>query len=243
MGAFVLVPVFREGHSVIGKARQPLIILAGIAVAAAVVAEYASRQSLVRRYRAAIAAQQQMAGRLNEVLAAHDGLQRRLSDEQRRSNELAEALASAHLQVEQATGRLSEESRNVNDLQVRLAAMQRQMDQLQGELSLNLQQSAPQRAAAKESGTVALERIIVSNATTSMGLRGRILSVHPEWNFVVIDLGWSAVRIGDTVSIFRNDQLLAKARVDRVQEGVCAATILPQWQSADIQINDAVQPL
>ncbi len=224
--------------------RHILFIVAGVLVVAAVAAEALSRRSLMRRYRNAVEAQQQLEHRLQDVLATHEGLQRQLSDEQRRSTDLAAALAAAHTELQQATGRLSEESRNVKDLQVRLSAMQRQMDQLQGELSLTLQQAAPRAAAPhKPSGPVALERIIVSNAATAAGLRGRVLSIHPEWNFVVIDLGWSAVRIGDTVSVFRNDQLLAKARVDRVQEGVCAATILPQWPITDIHINDAVQLL
>ena len=87
-----------------------------------------------------------------------------------------------------------------------------------------------------------LDRVVVSEAGTS-SLQGRIMSVHRDWNFVVIDLGWGQVRIGDTVSIFRNSQLLAKARVERVQEGVCAATVLPGWETAEIQINDVASIL
>jgi hypothetical protein len=215
--------------------------VAAIALAVVAGAEHLARRSLQRQYRQALASQQQLEQRFGEVLRSHDTLQERLTGEQRRSQELADALLSARGQLEQATARLIEESRSVKELQVRLAAMQRQMDQLQGELSVTLQQT-PRAAPAKPSGTVSLERIIVSNVQAT-GLRGRILSVHPEWNFVVIDLGWSAVRIGDTLSIVRNGQVLAKARVERVQEGVCAATILPQGQIADVRINDAVQAL
>ena len=78
---------------------------------------------------------------------------------------------------------------------------------------------------------------------TSAALQGRVISVHPEWDFVVIDLGWDAVKIGDTVSIVRNDELLAKAKVERVQEGVCAAAVMPEWDAKTIQINDRVQLL
>ena len=59
----------------------------------------------------------------------------------------------------------------------------------------------------------------------------------------MIDLGWDAVRIGDTVSIVRNGQLLAKARIDRVQEGVSAATLLSDWETAEIHVNDLVRVL
>ena len=59
----------------------------------------------------------------------------------------------------------------------------------------------------------------------------------------MISLGWDAVRIGDVVSIFRNDQLQAKAKIERVQEGVCAATVLPDWKTEAIQLNDLVRIL
>ena len=86
-----------------------------------------------------------------------------------------------------------------------------------------------------------LERIVVSR--TDAGLHGRVLSIDKNWNFVVVDLGWSAVGIGDTLSIYREEQLLAKARVERVQEGICAASLLPEWSTAEIRVNDQVRAL
>jgi hypothetical protein len=67
--------------------------------------------------------------------------------------------------------------------------------------------------------------------------------VHPDWRFVVVSLGWNQLRIGDTVSIFRDEKLLAKAKVERVQEDLAAVTLLPEWQPETIQINDVVKPL
>ena len=98
------------------------------------------------------------------------------------------------------------------------------------------------REPAADSNPVQLERVVVSHADASE-LKGRIVSVHQDWNFVVIDLGWDAVKIGDTVSIFHNEQLLAKARIERVQEAVCAATILPEWNAASVQVNDVARVL
>jgi len=164
-----------------------------------------------------------------------------LRNEQERSHGLSEALATTRGQLEETTGRLTEERQSVRALQARVAAMQQQMDQLQGELALTFQARA-QEAAAKGAGPVQLERIVVSSEALP-GLRGRIVSVHQEWDFVVIDLGWDAVKIGDTVSIFRDERLLAKARVDRVQEDVCAATVLPGWDMGTISVNDEAQVL
>jgi hypothetical protein len=115
------------------------------------------------------------------------------------------------------------------------------MAQLQGELAdaLHLAQVAP---GATSSAAVELERIMVSS-DTSPALRGRVISVHPEWDFVVIDLGWDAVKIGDTVTIMRNEELLAKAKVERVQEGVSAAAIMPEWDAKTVRVNDRVKLL
>jgi hypothetical protein len=67
--------------------------------------------------------------------------------------------------------------------------------------------------------------------------------VHKEWSFVVVSLGWNSVKIGDTISILRDDRLLAKAKVERVQEDVSAATLLPDWQDVEVAVNDLVQVL
>ncbi len=211
--------------------------VAGAAIAVAA-GEDVARRSVKRQYAQAIEGRRQLEVQFGELAAAHDTLKNSLTEEQQRSQELSAALNRSHGQLEEATGRLNEESRNVKDLQVRLATIQRQMDQLQGELSETLK--SRDGSAAADGGPVKLERIIVSNDASP---KGRVLSVNPSWNFVIVDLGWSTVRIGDTVSIVRNDQVLAKAKVERVQEGVCAATILPDWAIAEIRVNDAVQVL
>jgi len=175
-----------------------------------------------------------------EVVAAQQRLQQNLREERQRSQELSQALADAREQLEQAVGRLSEEARTGRELQTRLAGIQQEMNQLQGELALVLQS----RSAGETEGStpVQLERIVVRDAAAP-GLQGRVVSVHRDWNFVIIDLGWDAVSVGDTVSIFRDNQLLAQARIERVQEGVCAATLLPQWAAANVDVDDLVRVL
>ncbi|MBI3331053.1 MAG: hypothetical protein HYZ96_02955 [Candidatus Omnitrophica bacterium] len=175
------------------------------------------------------------------MLATHEQVKDELQQEQQRSQGFSDTLAAARGQLDEMTSRLSDETANVQKLQARLASMQEQMDRVQGELALALQERQ-QTAAAKEPGPVQLERILVTGETPS-GLHGRVLSVYRDWNFVVINLGWDVVRVGDTVSIVREGQLLAKARVERVQEGLCAATVLPEWNTGAININDAVQIL
>ena len=205
--------------------------------------EHVGRYRVERHYQEALAGRRQLELEVGEMFATHKQLTNDLAQERQRTQELSEALASTRGQVEEAVGRLADERRTVRELQTHLATMQGQMDQLQAELALTLQNQPAGGEQPRATGPVQLERIIVSDALAGGPLQGRVLSVHQDWNFVVIDLGWNAVKIGDTVSIFRQDHLLAKARVERVQESICAATVLPQWSATDIQPNDVVKTL
>lgn len=223
------------------KVRQRVIIAGvGTLLVGVAASEYLARRVVTRRYHQAREAHQRLEQHVGAFLVSHRQLADRLANEQRRSNELSSALASTREELERAVGRLAEETKTVRGLQQRVAAMQQHMDQLQGELAVTLQER--QEAALSSSAPVQLERIVVTDPAAT-GLRGRVLSVHRDWNFVVIDFGWNDVKIGETISIFRNDQLLAKARIERVQEQVCAATILPEWNTTEVQVNDVAKLL
>ena len=214
-------------------------MIGGVVLFGAAVGELFSLQLLQRRYDAAVKARQQMEQQLEALMGTHERLQTELASERTRSQELLQELGGMRGRLEEVVGRFSEESQQVRKLQAQLASVQQQMEQLQGELVLALEQQ--RQASTQASEPVQLERIVVSRAPT--GPDGRVVSVHRDWNFVVINLGWDAVRIGDTVSIVRDGQVLAKARIERVQEGACAASMLPEWEAAEVHVNDLVQVL
>lgn len=221
--------------------RRILIGILGGALVLATIGEHIGRRIAQHRYLDAMERRRQLEVQFAEVLATHRQLTANLAREQQRSKELSETVGSMRGQLEESVGQLAEERQTVRQLQVRLTSLQQQLDQLQGELSLALQ-SATESGTAGGGNAVQLERVVVSDASGST-LAGRVLSVHRDWNFIVVDLGWDAVHVGDTLSIYRSDALLAKARVERVQEGVCAATILPEWETADVRINDQAKVL
>lgn len=210
------------------------VILTGMAAG-----EHIYRRTVQRRYVEAVRSRQQLQQKLNRIAKQHEQATTELVQERERSKGLSDALESMQAKMDETLTRLAEETRTIRTLHARMAAMQGQMDQLQGELSLSLQQDG---SKGRGDGVVKLERVMVS--TEGLGAPdGRVVSVHPDWNFVVLNLGWDQVKIGETVSIFRNEQLMAKARVERIQEGVCAATVLPEWKIADVQQNDRATAL
>lgn len=212
------------------------VILVGVAVR-----EYASRRQADRLYRREAQARRALELQVGEMLSSHQQLQENLAREQQRSEELSGTLTSTRTELERTMARLTEETQNAKSLQAKFAAMQERMDQLQGELAVTLEQRQAETSASAPEA-VQLERVVVSREAAP-DLRGRIVSVHHDWGFVVINLGWDAVRIGDTVSIFHEDQILAKARVDRVHEGTCAATVLPDYRTDEIHVDDVARIL
>ena len=213
----------------------------GVILVGAVAREHVYRRQAEQQYRQVAQTRRELELQVGEMLANHQRLQQDLTQEQRRSQELSEALASTRTELERTVARLTEETQNAKTIQTKFSAMQQQMDRMQGELAVTMEQRQAETSAGA-SGAVQLERVVVGDEAAS-NVRGRVVSVHRDWGFVIINLGWDAVRIGDTVSIFHGEQILAKARVDRVQEGTCAATILPSYHTDDIHINDLAKVL
>ena len=222
-------------------ARRVLLAVLGIVVTATAMGEHLSRRMMERRYQKATETREQLERHVSGILATHRQLTNELATERQRNGELSNAIAAKSAELEQAVGRLTEESRTIRELQQQLRTQEQQMAQLQGELASALQR-AQSAAMIAPDAAVELERVLVSSDGASP-LQGRVISVHPEWNFVVIDLGWDAVKIGDTISILRNEAVLAKAKVERVQEDVSAAAVLPEWDAAGIEVNDRAQLL
>ncbi len=224
------------------KIRWVLIGALGIGLAGWGGLENHMRRLVERRYWEVVEHQRELKRRYATAIVEHQQLAGDLNKERVHSKELSEALLQARVKIDETVGRLTEETRSVRELQGRLAAMQQQMGQLQGELSVALQPRDAVDGSQKTAAQVELDRIVVGQAGV-IPLQGRVVSVHPDWNFVVVSLGWDAVKIGEQLSIVREDKVLAKARVERIQEGICAATILPDWKITNVAVDDVARAL
>ena len=84
-----------------------------------------------------------------------------------------------------------------------------------------------------------LEKIVVSPMA---GIIGKILEVNKEHKFIVADLGReNNLEIGDILSVHRGEELIGKTKIEKVEEGICAAAILSDWQAAEFKENDLVK--
>ena len=89
--------------------------------------------------------------------------------------------------------------------------------------------------------TIELEKVVVKAAPV---LVAKVLMVNKDEAFIVVDLGREDnLRIGDTLSVYRNGEFIGRAEVEKVQEKVSAAAILPQWQDVEFKENDEVRQI
>ncbi len=85
---------------------------------------------------------------------------------------------------------------------------------------------------------VELDRIVVSPQD---GVRGRVLSVDKEAEFLVCNLGHKqGVNAGDMLSVYRGEEYLGDIKATRVQEEMSAADIVPPFSSRKVRKNDIV---
>ena len=70
------------------------------------------------------------------------------------------------------------------------------------------------------------------------GLRGKVLAVDSKWNFIVIDAGSDVAKENGVVLIRRDDKLVGKARIVRVEAKRSFANLLPEWQQANYSVAE-----
>ena len=233
----------QEGARVSARARWIAISLAGLTIAVAWMAELSIRWRVERQYREALESRKVLQVEVSKLQVERDQLSATLTAERQRTGELSSALSSKETELQETIERLAQEDYVVQELHGKLTVMQSQIDRLQGELAVTLKGTL-NPSAKQDGGAVELQRVVVNQDSPSTAAeQGKVVSVHPEWGFVVVNLGWDAVEIGDVVSIYRNEQLMAKARIERVQEQVSAATLLPEWVRTEVQVDDTVRAL
>ena len=106
------------------------------------------------------------------------------------------------------------------------------------------QLSAENAMPSAISGSIELPPIIVRKnqaATRAPGVRGRLMEVHPDHNFVVVDKGSEdGVRLGMTFDIVRSGNVVGRATVVRVRPQLSACDVFRLGASEVPQVGDAV---
>ena len=88
---------------------------------------------------------------------------------------------------------------------------------------------------------IELEKIVVKS---TQELTGKVLSLDREHGFIVVDLGNdNNLKLGDVLSVYRDNQFIGKAQVEKIEKKSSAAVILSDWQNTEFKENDTVKRL
>ncbi len=76
---------------------------------------------------------------------------------------------------------------------------------------------------------------------TTAGLKGRVVTINKEHNFVVIDLGkQDGIDIGNRFNVYRGEVFLGSVEIIQARDRIAAADIKDIKEGVDIEINDTV---
>jgi len=72
------------------------------------------------------------------------------------------------------------------------------------------------------------------------GLNANVVSINEDNNFVIVDVGANTgLRLGDVLSVYRDEKYIARIEVIQVRQDISAADIKDQWSR--IKVGDAVK--
>jgi hypothetical protein len=73
------------------------------------------------------------------------------------------------------------------------------------------------------------------------GLKGKVLTVDPKYDFVILDIGENqGAKERGVMMVDRGDKLLGKIKIKTVYKDRCVANILPDWKRGEIEEGDEV---
>jgi hypothetical protein len=98
------------------------------------------------------------------------------------------------------------------------------------------------------SSEVELPPIVVSsngeamsyNTGTTPGFNGKVISMNEANNFVIVNIGENkGVRLGDSLSVYRDSKYIARLEVIQVRKDISAADLKDQWSK--VKVGDIIR--
>lgn len=176
------------------------------------------------------AAQKQIQAKDAEIASLNAEVQRR--GEELRIARADRDKAQAELQRYQATGLQPEEIKEV------IARLKNSLDQIK-----TLEASITDKDREINGLKVRIAELVGDEAPVILpaGLKGKVVTVDPKWDFVVIDLGKDdGLLLNGQMLVSRNGKLLAKVKIVNVMENRAIANVMSGWKLDDIMEGDTV---
>lgn len=166
--------------------------------------------------------------KLGETVNAKKAIEQELDAEKEKTQALKIKLDKKNRQTDLVLNKLEEEISVRRDAESQLLIVLKERKELEEKL----------REITRQSKLIELEKIVIAANTP---LTGEVLVVNKEHHFIVVNLGRvNNVNLGDSLSIYRGNEFIGEAEVERVEEEISAAAILTNWQDREFKEKDIV---
>lgn len=173
----------------------------------------------------------QVENKLVDTLKAKEQVEVELTTEKERSLTLKKELEDKEQKIKTALNRIEREIAARKKVEAQLMIALKQKENLERKVS-NLNRA---------SKTIELEKIVIKPGSV---MTGEIIMVNKEYAFVVVNLGSQHnLKIGDILYVYRNDEFIGKVQIERTEEKISAAYILPDWQNVEFKEDDLVKTI
>jgi chromosome segregation ATPase len=184
-----------------------------------------------------------------DTISAHEGVFRWSADRNRLRD--PNAYAGALTQMVNDFGKINEQlggyvlaKREVAQLGEKVDKLEDDLDRAQKELTTTQDQLA--KATTRIEQLMRDAGIEVEGVPTNftgdptVAIKGKVLSVDNEYNYVIVDLGARYVDDNTELLVARDDKLVARIRVAKVLSRISVADILPSAMQGTVQADDLV---
>jgi outer membrane murein-binding lipoprotein Lpp len=181
--------------------------------------------------------------KLTDASSKSQTLQSSLTEAESKVTKLETDLKAAKEKVETAEAKVEEINKALDGksatevkaaalkAQEELSALQREKKIIDDQLAAASAEVAKLKDAKKRSET----------GDMPPGIAGKIMSINPAWNFVVMNVGQDEGVVENGLFIvYRGKELVGKVKVVSTEAHTSVADILPEWKKGEIQPGDDV---
>lgn len=162
----------------------------------------------------------------------------RANEAESKAKDLQTQIVSKDEKIAEVEKKLAEANAPIVELQTKVSELTQQVSAIEGEKKQLADKVKEQEAEISDLKGVGGDKVVLP-----AGLKGKVLVIEKNWNFVVIDLGRKdGVLENGELTVYRNLKFVGKVKVTAVNTRLCVANILPGWMKLDIQEGDVVIP-
>lgn len=218
VNALVKPGIFWPAMIVLSVAVVSLFFIAGT--------EKKIRENTQTQLGAVTLAKETLESQLLGLCRLRDTLQQQLGAQRETAAKLTETIGQKDSEIKTIAQKLDKAVEERRETETQLVALMQEKRILEARIAKTETGAAP----------VELEKVIVK---AQSALKGKVLTVNKEQKFVVVSIGkQNKLNLGDILSIYRGEEFIGRVQIEKMEEKIAAAAILPEWENADFQKDD-----